>query len=134
MDACISAIASRSYVDFANVPHEQREIHRRLENMARAYADPKRRQRVSPGFQLVKSDNYDREYGRLTASPADHDDARRLHEAVVTLPLRQRRAIGWYYDDNGANPAAQAIELHLSMHGLAECVIAARAALIERVA
>lgn len=126
-------------VDFDFIPGSQREMHDRLENWARSLTN-RPHKAVSAGFGLFRSDTWDkrREYGGATAVPVSPEDAQRIAMAVAALAqdtrndgFRRAKALDWYYRLKCRDAKGTADGMHYSLHGLADCVIAARAALIE---
>lgn len=122
-------------VDFSRVPPSQWAMHDRLLNWARwchgSSGEAARTGGESPMFRLYRSSDARREYGTETSIPVDQRDAHKIAAGVAALPFRQCKALGWYYTKGARNAQAMAREVCLSLHGLAETVIAARAALIE---
>lgn len=130
-------------VDFDFIPGSQRDMHDRLVNWARSLTS-KPHQEVSAGFSLFRSSDARvtdrRPYGLPTVAPINPEDAHRIAMLVAELAqdarndgFRQAKALDWYYRLKCRNAPGMGREMCLSMHGLAETVIAARARLIELV-
>lgn len=127
-------------VDWSYVPGSQQDLHERLVNWGRGLTS-RQSQGVSPGFELVKSD-YSRaerrSYGGETVVPLSPGDAQVIGMAVAQLAqdehndgFRRAKALDWYYRLKCRAAKDMAEEMHYSLHGLADCVIAARYRLIE---
>lgn len=127
----------RSTVDFSLVPPSQWAMHDRLVNWSRwCHGDSGESARAggdSPMFRLYRSSDARRAYGEPTAIPINHADARAIASAVAILQFRHRKVLGWYYIEGARNAKGMADEVCLSIHGLAETVIAARGALMLKV-
>lgn len=79
---------------------ERFELHRRLENWARVYADRFKKE-CAPGFRLYRSpDTY---HDGETPRAFDYRDAERVQAAWLQLGARDRILIGWWHILN-ANP------------------------------
>lgn len=126
-------------VNFDFIPGSQRIIHERLENWSRSLVKG-RVQAVAAGFGMAQSSYArDRNYGAPTSVPVDIKDAQKIAMAIGTMAqdmrndgFRRAAALNWYYHEKCKGAPGKAKELNFSLHGLADCVIAARYALIER--
>ena len=75
-------------------PDQRYELHNRLENWARVYADRYRKQ-CAPGFRLYRSpDTY---HDGDTPAVLDHRDAERVQLAWLLCGERDRVLIGWWH-------------------------------------
>lgn len=121
------------YVDFNDVPPEQRDMDARLDNWRRAQrGGDKQAGSSSPMFMLYQSsDAKRREYGTATVVPVDRWDAQIISMGVNALPDKPRAAIQWYYGRNAQGAADKARSLGVDVPGLRALLIEARATLIE---
>jgi hypothetical protein len=121
----------REIVDFNAVPPEHHEIHERLEGWAK-WCRATRREPAAPMFRQHRSDEWEKyEYGAVTATPINREDAQRVAKGVALLPEKHRKAVQWCYL-SGKKPVSVARELAVSVRGLADLVHDARLMLINR--
>ena len=114
------------FVDFFYVPPQQQEIHKRLENWARACFSGGGSS-ASPMFRLYRSSDARRE----SSIPCDQHDAAKIAKGVAILPELHRVALSWNYIDGGS-PHKIRQKLGVTFAGLMLLINDGRQMLINR--
>jgi hypothetical protein len=133
--------AVQAPVDFSYVPEEQRPMDLRLLNWA-LWCTDKTRQQVSAGFSGVKTDEFHfdksarRVYGSGSGVSVNVLDAQAIARAIGAFAENPRTAryplvLTWFYLRRCHDARGTADRVCLSVRGLAEAVIQARAALMS---
>lgn len=115
------------FIDFFYVAPHHQEIHKRLENWARACFSGGGSS-ASPMFRLYRPDNYER---GAPAIPADQHDAAKIAKGIAMLPAPHRMALSWNYI-TGGNPTRIRRKIGCTLDGLMQYIADGRQMLINR--